>query len=105
MADERWVVAYEAADNMEAHLLQGLLEASEVQVRLTGEWLAGGVGELPADAAGVRLWVMASQVGLAHTVLDAYEAEDESHPWRCLECHEENGAAFERCWQCGAPKP
>lgn len=104
MADETLVVAYEAADNLEANLLRGLLEAHGVQANLSGELLQGGAGELPLGQ-GVKLWVMANQLELARTLLDAYEHQPADHDWRCLECHEINGAAFASCWQCGAPKP
>lgn len=102
--DNTLVVAYLAADNLEANLLRGLLEAQGVKVQLSGELLQGGGGELPL-AEGVRLWVQARQLALAQQLLHAYESEEGDHDWRCLECHEINGAAFDLCWQCGAPKP
>lgn len=98
------VVAYLAADNLEGNLLRGLLEAQGVKVQLSGEMLQGAAGELPL-AEGVRLWVEARQLELAQQLLQAYESEAGDHDWRCLECHEINGAAFDLCWQCRAPKP
>ena len=40
----------------EAHLIRGYLEANGVQAIVRGEFLAGGIGELPADLC--KVWVI-----------------------------------------------
>jgi len=42
------LVIYSANDITEAGLIRGLLESNGIRVQITGEYLTGAVGELPA---------------------------------------------------------
>ena len=42
------LVIYSAVDITEAGLIRGLLEVNGIKVQMTGDYLAGAVGELPA---------------------------------------------------------
>jgi len=52
-----WISIYKAENAIEAHLVRGLLKAEGIPVRLSGEYLAGAIGELPADVAQVEVLV------------------------------------------------
>jgi hypothetical protein len=39
---------YKALDSMEAHIVRGFLESRGIPARVEGDYLQGGVGELPA---------------------------------------------------------
>jgi hypothetical protein len=38
---------YSAQNSMEAHIVRGLLEQQGIAARVNGEYLQGGIGELP----------------------------------------------------------
>ena len=67
------ILLYEAADGIEAHLLKNMLEQSDIFVRIDGEFLQGGVGELQA-AGFVRLMVAEHDFPEARRLLDAWDA-------------------------------
>ena len=73
---------YLAENNIEAYLVQGLLEAEGIDCEIHGEYLPGGAGLLPA-AGTVELWVPAEQEASARELLRRYEqgefAQDSSN--------------------------
>ncbi|MGF1691688.1 DUF2007 domain-containing protein [Photobacterium kagoshimensis] len=96
-----WVIAYRAANNLEAHCLKGLLESDHIAVKLTGENLSSAAGELPADVVEVSLWVDEPDMPQASSILQRYEQSQNGQAWQCAQCNEINEAQFELCWQCG----
>lgn len=66
------VVAYEAHDSIEAHLLRGLLEQAGISVRILGEDLIGGIGEIPAQGL-LRVLVAGEDFDDARAVIARYE--------------------------------
>jgi hypothetical protein len=64
---------YEAANGVEAHLLRDLLAQEGVAVRIHGEFLQGGVGELPA-AGLVRLMVDDADYAAGRAFIERWEA-------------------------------
>ncbi|WBA11734.1 DUF2007 domain-containing protein [Salinivibrio kushneri] len=90
---------YQAMNTLEAHSLKGLLASHHIDCVLKGEALSAAVGELPTDVQGVTLWVAPENVAQARQLLQAYEAQSETH-WVCQHCGEENAGSFELCWQC-----
>jgi len=66
------VVVYEAHDNIEAHLLRGLLEQAGIAVRILGEDLIGGIGEIPAQGL-LRVLVPGDDFDAARAVIARYE--------------------------------
>ena len=68
-----WVSIYRAANSIEAHLIRGLLEAEGIPVRLSGEPLAGAIGELPTDVAQVEVLVPRGFSVRARGFVQAYE--------------------------------
>lgn len=64
---------YEAANTIEANLLKGLLEQEGIEVFINGEYLQGGIGELPVSGI-VTLSVEEDDVAAALKLIEAYEA-------------------------------
>jgi Putative prokaryotic signal transducing protein len=63
---------YEASNSVEAHMLQDYLRQEEIPVEVQGEFLAGGVGELPA-AGLVRLVADDENYARAKAALERWE--------------------------------
>lgn len=66
------VKLYSAEDGIEAHLLKHMLEQTRIPVFITGEFLEGGVGELPAGGGLVDVWVPDDFLADARDVLDDF---------------------------------
>lgn len=66
------IEVYGPQNNLEAYLLQGLLAQHGVESQLQGEYLQGGMGELPM-AGNVSLMVAPEQAGKARELLAQYE--------------------------------
>lgn len=97
---------YVAAHLPDAQLLVHTLESNGIKARVFNETLQGGVGELPHVYPEVWL---EDDTDWAHarTLVEKFE-QDVTHDKgvvRCQQCHEENPASFELCWQCGAALP
>ncbi|MFN0315349.1 MAG: DUF2007 domain-containing protein, partial [Burkholderiales bacterium] len=60
--------AYEAANAVEAHMIQDVLRREEVEAEIHGEFLPGAVGELPA-AGLVRVVVADEDYARAREVI------------------------------------
>lgn len=64
--------AYKPQDMSEAHLLQQVLTDHHINCHLSGEYLQGGMGELPAmDLLG--LWVAPEDLGLARELIEDWQ--------------------------------
>ena len=89
----------------EAHLIRGYLESQGVNAMVRGEYLAGGIGELPVDLC--KIWVVDdAQFALAdqllHAFLNGTAAKTHAHErWQCPQCSEELEGQFTACWNCG----
>jgi len=70
-------IVYEAANTIEANLLKGLLEQEGIETFINGEYLAGGIGELPVTGI-VNLSVEEDDVEKALKVIEAYDAGEYS---------------------------
>jgi len=99
---------YVARSVTDAHLVRGVLEAEGIAAMVRGEFLAGGIGELPADVCGV--WILddalaarASQV--LEEVWRGRRASGSAGPWTCPGCGEPLEGQFTDCWRCGAARP
>ena len=67
--------AYDAANNIEAHLVMHQLQQAGIDARIEGEYLQGGIGELPA-AGNVRVVVDEKDLAEARSVIADWEATD-----------------------------
>ena len=72
----RWHIvktAYTTDSNILAHLALHQLQQAGIKAEIRGEFLQGGVGELPA-AGNLRIYVAASDVDEAKQVIADWEA-------------------------------
>ena len=98
-----------AAHATEAHLICGYLESEGVDAVVRGEYLAGGIGELPAGLC--KVWVVqdtdfdrADQ--LLRDFLQGNAARLRAHDgWHCAHCGETIEGQFTACWSCGNVRP
>jgi hypothetical protein len=99
---------YSAQSATEAHMIRGLLEAQGIPARVQGGFLAGGIGELPADVC--KVWVNDdSQLIEADHLLRAFlkgePAMTRGHEkWQCSGCSETLEGQFTACSRCGRPR-
>ena len=105
---DRFVRVYRAANVTEAHVIRGLLEQHDIRVRLRGEGLSSGFGELPAEVIEVEIQVPFLCRDRARELIDDFEnhsvtGTDSAGEWRCSGCREANPATFGVCWKCGTP--
>lgn len=64
---------YEPQDLMEAELLLGMLDSEGIEAHLTGQHLAGAIGELPTGGL-LGLMVNNLQAERAHQLIGEYNA-------------------------------
>ena len=66
---------FDAKDTLEANLLKGLLQQQGIEAHIRGEYLQGGIGELPPLGI-VQLQVDEADVERAEAIIRAWEAGD-----------------------------
>ena len=67
--------AYDTDSNIEAHLVMHQLQQAGIRARIEGEYLQGGIGELPA-VGNVRVIVDERDLAEARAVIADWEAAD-----------------------------
>ncbi len=67
---------FDASSNIEAHLVMHQLQQAGIHAEIVGEYLQGGIGELPA-AGNVRVVVNPPDVNEARQVIADWEASDD----------------------------
>ena len=67
------IVVYNAANSIEAHLIKNLLEQQEITAYVFGDYLQGGVGEIPAIGL-VTVNVSDSDYIKAKEIVDAWDS-------------------------------
>jgi hypothetical protein len=107
-ASNAFVRVYRAANSTEGHLIKGMLEQHGMLVRVFGDGLSSGVGELPADVIQVEIQVQPGYRELARQLIQEYESRATKEAecmtsWVCAGCDEENPAHFDICWKCQRP--
>ncbi|MFZ6800704.1 DUF2007 domain-containing protein [Undibacterium sp. Di24W] len=70
---------YQASNGVEAHMLKNMLEQEDIPAFIEGEYLQGGVGDLPAHNL-VRLLVVESDFVKAKSIIDAWTQLQEANP-------------------------
>ena len=87
--------------------LREVLESHRIGCMTRNEYLAGGIGELPAMECWPELWVTddadherASELVRAMLAIDM----DRYGDWTCPGCGEPIEGQFSTCWQCGADR-
>ncbi|MCH8249582.1 MAG: DUF2007 domain-containing protein [Proteobacteria bacterium] len=64
---------FDASSNIEAHLVMHQLQQAGIDARIEGEYLQGGIGELPA-AGNIRVVVDSKDVDEARLVIAEWDA-------------------------------
>ena len=62
-------IVYSAANNLEAHMIKGVLEQQEIPAYIQGEHLQSGMGELPAISGFVKISVDNVNVPTARKII------------------------------------
>ncbi|MEM7207213.1 MAG: DUF2007 domain-containing protein [Pseudomonadota bacterium] len=95
---------YETGNPLDAQLLCDRMRDSSIEVEIHGLFLAGAVGELPADT-GITLWLHdAGDESRARDVISSFESERREqrlHKQTCPQCDELIEGNFQVCWNCG----
>lgn len=98
---------YTASDPANAHIVRDYLAGHGIEAHIRGQFLWGGMGELPANAYPT-LWVTdPDQVDPARALIRRFEADDTAtrQAWRCGGCGEQLAGQFDACWRCGRNRP
>lgn len=83
---------------------RNLLQIEGINTVIKNEFSSGAAGDLAPMDTWPELWLVdESQFTTAKTVIEAMQAKACGDDWRCNQCQEINGAAFEVCWSCGTP--
>jgi len=100
---------YTASHAPDAHLIRSYLEAHGIAASVRGEYLIGGIGELPVDVC--RVWIAddrdfarADQLVREYLRGDA-ERLHRGEGWLCPGCREAIEGQFTDCWRCGTARP
>lgn len=67
------IIIYHAANSLDANLIKGLLEQSNIPAFILGEYLQGGVGDLPASDL-VKVAVEETYAHEAKQIIQAWES-------------------------------
>lgn len=70
---------FNATNILEAHIVAGLLEQHNIPSHVTGHYLQGGVGELPATDIA-QVCVADDYIEAASSIVAQYEAGDFAEP-------------------------
>lgn len=97
-------IVYRAANIVDAQLVMDELKAAGFQVRMSGSFLSGAVGELPPDQV-IAVWLDAERhYDRARLVVEEFEASQRAGgiDKPCHQCQEMLSPQFGKCWNCGA---
>ena len=69
-------IVYSAANNLEAHMIKGVLEQQDIPAYIQGEHLQSGIGELPAISGFVKVSVDNVNVLAARKIIKEWETQE-----------------------------
>ncbi len=101
---------FSSQDAFEMQAVRSELDALSIPYMVKNEFAGGAIGELPWQDSQQEVWLVDdSWYARASKVIEAIvhksrNTNNSSEDWRCDACGEENGSAFDVCWQCGAEK-
>ena len=96
-----------AGNIVEAQLLADELRSGGIDVFVSGGYLTGAIGEIPADTV-LRLYINSERhLARAREMVAAFEAARLDNPPRrwCKHCEEWLDGQFGQCWRCGNALP
>ncbi len=98
---------FSSLDPFELQAVRSELDALCIPYMVKNEYAGGAIGELPWQEAQQELWLLdeawfnrASEVVDALTKAKRNTSAAFLTDWVCAGCGEENGSAFDSCWQC-----
>ena len=99
---------FSSEDAFELQAVRSELDALSIPYMVKNQFASGALGELPWQEAQQELWLVDDTwFNRASKVVDGIKANftssqaNDRGEWVCSSCREENGSAFEVCWQCG----
>jgi len=94
---------YRAANLLEAHMIQDLLEQAGIETHVFNENAQGGVGEIPFVHTYPEIWLVdEDDLTRARDVIRDYENPvTDTSSRQCPQCGEMNPGDFQLCWNCG----
>lgn len=101
-----------AQNPVQAHLVQGILEAEGIDAEVRGEALfttLQGGSAMPATLPTV--WISDDDQAIqARALVERFSGSElpvavALAPWLCADCGELHEPQFTQCWNCGSPKP
>jgi len=99
-----YTLLYKAANNYEAHFIQGLLKKKSIKSQLLGENLSIALGELPTEVMQVDILVPKNKFIQSQKIISNYEKNlslnNQDKEWRCNKCNKSNPFNFDLCWNC-----
>ena len=101
---------FTSPDAFELQAVRSELDALSIPYMVKNEFASGAIGELPWQDAQQEVWLVDdSWYARASKVIEAFTQKSNksvvpNQDWVCGNCDEENGSAFDVCWQCGADK-
>ncbi|MDP5209664.1 MULTISPECIES: DUF2007 domain-containing protein [unclassified Microbulbifer] len=94
---------YTHENRLLVELAKSRLEVAGIPVFLKNAFAQGASGELAPNQVWPELWLERDRdFEHARRLLEDVET---GQGWPCPVCGEENGAAFDFCWQCGGTRP
>lgn len=94
---------YTAINLPDAHIVANLLAQIGIRTRVLNANASAIAGELPVDAAAPQVWVEeVRDEARARAAVEQFLRSSVGTPRHCPKCGEENPAAFDLCWSCGA---
>ncbi|TQV73984.1 DUF2007 domain-containing protein [Aliikangiella marina] len=80
--------------------IKNILEAHNIDVMLKNEFASSAIGEISPFDSWIELWVKDVNDYERAASIVANSTENTGKDWLCVDCGENNGAAFDFCWNC-----
>nr|WP_286873154.1 DUF2007 domain-containing protein [Idiomarina sp. UBA4519] len=82
---------------------RNVLRMNGIETVMKNEFSSGAAGDLAPLDTWPELWLVDdTQLHTAQRLIQQLEEQARGDDWRCNQCQELNGSAFEVCWNCGA---
>ena len=99
---------YSSPDWMMVQTFKSVLDSYGIACEVQGEYRGSAMGQIPPTECWSELWVLdEGRVDEARRILARAEEAPlyERPPTTCSRCGERIEGPFDRCWQCGTPRP